>query len=118
MLKPIKTQSYKNQSYCDKGREKYQFYLNPLQKIKSGGKTPVPNAIGKAHAKPKTFRTPYTSPAMAPIVSKPQRATSPVVQPLVLVSLTVLMKTPERTTTPSVKDIMPTIKLAMIHSPQ
>lgn len=67
-----------------------------------------------AHARPKTFMTPYTSPATDAMVSKPQRAVSPVVHPVVLVPLTVVMNTPESTTTPKVKDMIPTMKLANI----
>lgn len=87
--------------------------LNHLRGLKKRwGLLPV-NPSDLAQAKPKTFITPYTSPATDAIVSSPQRAVSPAVQPVVFVPLTVVMNTPESTTTPSVRDMIPTIKFAM-----
>lgn len=64
----------------------------------------------RTYAIPKTLKIPYTKPAIATSVTVPQRATSEVLHELVLVLLTVLINTLDRTILEIAKLIKPPIK--------
>lgn len=68
----------------------------------------------QAHASPNTFKTPYTSPTIPTSVKSPHIAISLVVHVDVFVVFTVEIKTFARMTTPTVNEMIPVMKFAIV----